>query len=356
MKRAEGELFRRGDIRYKYVGGQSRKLCVGDNNTCNHLISSGGLCVGHKNGTVRTPNRILKKGDTLILNGIRYQFNGLQKVRLCIHERDGVLCKQVSVKDGMCKSHSPHWKCKFTGYDCDKIRTQGEYCVQHVGNICNYVTMTKEMFISAATIIHYGYYLYDEVVFINATEKIDIRCPIHGLFKQRPCEHLRPRNCPRCKYSVGELKLGNFLQSINTTYEDQIRFDSCRSERPLPFDFWLAEYNLLIEFDGRQHFEEVPYWEGDIIDGLAKRIRHDIIKDNWCINNNKVLLRISYVDIDNIAEIIKLAIEHIKIAGEEIQYGGYVLATSFYDRICNVRNEVTSHNRIRDTSHYITIV
>jgi len=31
------------------------------------------------------------------------------------------------------------------------------------------------------------------------------------------------------------------------------------------FDFYLPDYNLCIEFDGIQHFEEVKYWSVLII-------------------------------------------------------------------------------------------
>lgn len=353
MEYTEGEFFTKNNIRYKYVRGQSRRLCIGANNTCTHLRAVGKLCVGHKNGTVRTPNSELQKGDIIILNNIRYVFNGIQKVRLCNYNNNGKQCEQAVVKGGMCKTHSPHWRCKFTGYSCNKIRTQGDYCVQHIGNKLNYVTMTKEQFIIDATTIHHGYYSYDEIVFINATEKIKIRCPEHGLFEQRPCEHLRPRNCPRCKFSQGELKIGHLLRSLNLEFEDQVKFDSCRSDRLLPFDFWISKYCLLIEFDGRQHFEEIDVWSEDkITGGLVKRINRDIIKDNWCINNGKYLLRISYKDIDNIEEIITEAFDHIKILRDESDAAnpiGCILATSFYETIC-IKN-----NGIRDTSHYMII-
>lgn len=345
------------NVRYKTnKSGTKVKLCVGDNNTCIRLCSDKklGLCTGHKNGTVRTPNKELKKGDNMVLNGIRYQYNGLQKVRLCDYIEDGILCEQVRVKDGKCKSHSPHWKCQYTGYQCHKIRTQGVYCVQHVGNIDNNPTMTKESFIKDAIDIHFGYYSYENVNFINATEKVDIRCPEHGLFSQRPCEHLRPRGCPKCKYSVGELRISKILTTMNIIYEGQTSFDTCRSIRPLPFDFWVPVYNLLIEFDGRQHFEEQSCWNCDG-DSLLKRIKYDVIKDIWCLNNGKVLLRMSNRDINHIEEILKLAIEHTQIALAEEpdpkNPSGYIIATSFYDSICTTKNQ----RGIRDTSHYIII-
>lgn len=318
------------------------KLCVGDNDTCIRLRMGGNnLCTGHTNGTVRTPNEGLNKGDKMVLNGIRYKYNGMQKVRLCNGIENGVKCEQASVNGGLCKTHSPQWHCQFTGAKCTKIRTRGKYCVQHINNIDNAPTMTKESFIKSATEIHRGYYLYDKIDFKNATDHIGIECPKHGIFLQRPCEHLRPRGCPKCKKSKGEEKIRGHLERINIIYDFQRKFESCRVTKPLPFDFWLPELNLVIEYDGDQHFKEVTMW-GDT-DGLAKRILHDKIKDKWCIDNGKILLRISFKDLDNIPDIIDNAVFHAKegpvTPDANGKMTGYILATRYYAQIGRVYPE-----------------
>ena len=135
--RVDGEIFIANDIRYKRVGGQSKQLCRGDDNTCTHLRCDGGnLCVGHKNGTVRTSNANLQKGDIMVLNGIRYKYNGLQKTQLCDEVlADGSLCMQSRIRDGKCKTHCMHYQCKFTGAPCKRIQTFGDYCALHRNNI-----------------------------------------------------------------------------------------------------------------------------------------------------------------------------------------------------------------------------
>jgi very-short-patch-repair endonuclease len=147
----------------------------------------------------------------------------------------------------------------------------------------------------------------------------------------------------------------NYLLAKDIEYETQKKFSDCIDEKCLPFDIYIPVYKLLIEADGEQHFQSVGPWNGE--EGFIKRVHHDIIKDDWCINNGKVLLRISYKDINNIEEIIKLAIEHIKIANDESadSVSGYILATLFYDTICSSKclNGVAG---VRDTSYYITII
>ena len=46
--------------------------------------------------------------------------------------------------------------------------------------------------------------------------------------------------------------------------------------RLLPFDFYFADYNLCIEFDGRQHFEIVRAFDGE--EGFKRTQVNDAIK------------------------------------------------------------------------------
>jgi very-short-patch-repair endonuclease len=75
-------------------------------------------------------------------------------------------------------------------------------------------------------------------------------------------------------------------------FEPQKRFDGCRGVRNrLPFDFYLPAQNLVIEYQGRQHFEDSS-WGGEA--GLAERQRLDTIKREYCTNNGIKLLEIRY--------------------------------------------------------------
>lgn len=102
--------------------------------------------------------------------------------------------------------------------------------------------------------------------------------------------------------SNGEVKIENILKSKGVKYESEKRFKDCRDSLPLPFDFYLPEYNTCIEFDGEQHHKVVEYYGG--IDYLKDRIKKDKIKTNWCDKNDIKLLRISYDKIDDIDDIL----------------------------------------------------
>ena len=60
-----------------------------------------------------------------------------------------------------------------------------------------------------------------------------------------------------CIKSRGEAKIQKILRDNNIIFEPQKTFESCKSpfsNLPLYFDFYLPQYNLLIEYDGEQHF------------------------------------------------------------------------------------------------------
>ena len=84
---------------------------------------------------------------------------------------------------------------------------------------------------------------------------------------------------------------------------EQYKFDDCRFYNHLPFDFYLPEYNILIEYDGKQHF---------ILNSFGKDMWHfvdikirDTVKNVYCENNNIELIRIPYWEFNDIENILK---------------------------------------------------
>lgn len=76
--------------------------------------------------------------------------------------------------------------------------------------------------------------------------------------------------CPYCKNKT-EGKLLKYLTSIYKECKTQLRFDWCRYSKTrniMPFDFGFEEYKLLIELDGRQHFEQIAKWDAPEITQL----------------------------------------------------------------------------------------
>lgn len=157
-----------------------------------------------------------------------------------------------------------------------------------------------EEFLACAIKVHGNEYDYSLTKYEHSKSKIAINCKKHGTFLQTPNAHLQGQGCPNCKASKGEKAIRRFLECHNISFTQQMKFDDCRDVKQLPFDFYVKDINLLIEFDGRQHDEVVSIFGGE--EGLADRIRKDQIKNDYAVNNKIGLIRIT--DINQINEIL----------------------------------------------------
>lgn len=111
--------------------------------------------------------------------------------------------------------------------------------------------------------------------------------------------------CLFCKESKGEGMVASFLDENNIKYERQKRFDDCRNKKPLPFDFYISDFNMLIEYDGMFHYVKIKGIDNDL---KAQQYR-DKIKTKYASKNNIKLLRIPYWEFNNIEEILKKELE-----------------------------------------------
>lgn len=114
--------------------------------------------------------------------------------------------------------------------------------------------------------------------------------------------------CSACSASVGEKMIKEWLDGHDVEYRCQYTFKDCRDEHVLPFDFYIPDKNMIIEFDGKQHYEPNEFFGGK--EAFDKLRLHDNIKDKYCTDNNINILRIPYYERDNIKEILdsKLAV------------------------------------------------
>lgn len=58
--------------------------------------------------------------------------------------------------------------------------------------------LTKDTFIEKSKKIHNNKYIYSLIEYINNRTKIEITCPIHGVFLQTPDHHMRGFGCSSC--------------------------------------------------------------------------------------------------------------------------------------------------------------
>jgi hypothetical protein len=124
--------------------------------------------------------------------------------------------------------------------------------------------------------------------------------------------------CNRCNSSKGENKLISYFVKNNIEYIVQKRFKECKNKLTLPFDFYLPQYNLLIEYQGIQHYEIITAcnWyktkqEKEKVLKLSKK--KDKIKRDFCKSKKIRLLAIPYTYYDKIENILNKFFETNKL-------------------------------------------
>jgi len=153
--------------------------------------------------------------------------------------------------------------------------------------------LTTDEFIEESKLIHGDKYDYSLVEYKNSIIKVKIICPNHGIFEQRPRYHLKNKSgCPICNESKGEKIIRKYLCENKIPFYPQKRFKDCRDIKPLPFDFYLIDLNVCIEYDGEQHYNSRCNFGGK--NRFLDIKRKDEIKNNFCKKNNIYLIRISY--------------------------------------------------------------
>lgn len=171
--------------------------------------------------------------------------------------------------------------------------------------------ITRELFVKRAVKKHSNKFDYSLVNFKDENDIIQIICPKHGVFKQNLRKHLRGGDCPDCiaeivktkAISVGETQIEIWLKRHSINFNKQKTFNNCKNKIPLRFDFYLPEYNMLIEYDGKQHYEPIEYMGGKF--GFEYRKQNDKIKSEFAEKNNIDLLRISYKEVNDISMLLK---------------------------------------------------
>lgn len=152
-------------------------------------------------------------------------------------------------------------------------------------NCENIKDLTQEQFILKSKEIHGNKYDYSLVNFTNVRDKIKLiyNNKIYIQFAYAHLQGKSPRGTEE-NISKGEIFIEEYLIRNDIKYVKQhIGMLIVKNILTLKFDFYLTELNILIEFDGRQHFEIVEIFGGE--KEFRKRQKNDRIKNEYCIKN-----------------------------------------------------------------------
>ena len=206
-------------------------------------------------------------------------------------------------------------KCKICGWEWEA--TPNNLLRKRNCPKCNHaVTMTNEEFLEKLKKVNS--FVEPQEIYINYDTKIKIKCLKCGhTWFAKPDNLLQGRGCPKCRLSTGEKIINGILTNFKIDYERQKWYEDCRDELPLPFDFYISQYNLLIEYQGHQHYYPVHF--GGIsneraVKNLEVTQKHDKIKAEYCLKNDINLLTITFWEKDNIERILALKLNELDLS------------------------------------------
>lgn len=156
--------------------------------------------------------------------------------------------------------------------------------------------LTTKIFIEKAKIKHGDKYEYSKVNYINSHEKVTITCLKHGDFYQRPNDHLSGYGCPKCRSSSLEELTRNLLKSKNIRFKEQMSWDWLVYKGKQKVDFYLIDFNVVVECQGIQHFEERVFFEKE--DTFEERLNRDRNKKRLCEEHGIKVFYFSNLGID----------------------------------------------------------
>jgi very-short-patch-repair endonuclease/ribosomal protein L31 len=133
------------------------------------------------------------------------------------------------------------------------------------------------------------------MIFKGSATKFIFSCNVCNMeYKSVMYSILAGQGCPFCKNKT-ESKILSFLKENYSDLQSQVRFDWCRFSKTnsiMPVDFVLCNNKIIIELDGKQHFNQVKNWESPEI--IQER---DIEKIYNCINKSHSIIRIYQPDV-----------------------------------------------------------
>lgn len=169
----------------------------------------------------------------------------------------------------------------YNGANCHKCNNEStrDRCVKDI-----------EKFKEDGAKAHNNFYTYGNVTnYVNNKTNVMVTCPIHGDFPVRPDNHIGGlAGCPLCKQSKGEKKISDLLTSLGIPFKVEYVIPNTKYR----YDFYLPDYNMLIEYDGILHFKAVDYFGG--IEGLRSYQYRDIIKNRLARKHGYKLIRLNY--------------------------------------------------------------
>ena len=197
--------------------------------------------IAYANSKKMTTEIFIKKA--MEIHGDKYDYSKVEYIKS--EENIIIICKEHCDYLQQPNNHLQGKGCKKCGIKNTKLKLRSN---------------TKE-FIEKSMIIHGDKYDYSNVEYIDNSTNIIIICFIHGMFEQKPAEHLSGCGCRKCacnNYSKSSIKYLNFMEKM---YNIQIQHAENVGEHIIKTtnysaDGFCEKTNTIYEFHG-------DFWHGN---------------------------------------------------------------------------------------------
>lgn len=194
--------------------------------------------------------------------------------------------KVISVKD----YYDITVQCK----DCGNIRTAslGKILQYSKCEVCSGYRWNHQKFTEKMSEVNPNIEILG--TFTKLSDKILVKCKLCGRIWESRCSHLLEGiRCTCQTESKGEILVKSILNNIGVEYKCQfIVRNNLFSQNRLMIDFYLPDYNLFIEYNGKQHYVPIEYFGGEI-QFNKQQIRDEELRE-YCKLNNIKLLELKY--------------------------------------------------------------
>lgn len=276
------------DSLYGYVSVTCREHGAWMVLASNHVIGKSGcpVCAKMKFGkrqkekNTKTTEEFIARSEKI--HGLRYDYSQTEYVH--VNKNLTIKCREHGPFNQRASSHLAGKGCP----ECGKIERAGKQI------------LSAEVLIERFREAHGKRYDYSEVKYLGLTKKVKILCPEHGEFYQAPRTHLERKGCPECSLSKGETAIANILNENAIDYLVEYKVpEAVPEDANLRYDFFIPSLNLLIEYDGEQHFMPVTF--GGMSKKAALRVHSEVVlrdkrKNRLAKRHGYKLLRIKYSD------------------------------------------------------------
>jgi len=219
---------------------------------------------------------------------------------------------RLTLTEFVCKSVAIHGN----RYNYDKVNYQTNSdtvtitCYKHgdfsqragshlAGNGCKRcgiedMRLSTDSFIEKARHVHGAKYDYSRVSYHTGKTPVEIVCPVHGSFWQKPNSHVSAKSgCNGCIESKGERVVKVFLEKHGIEHVREYKIEP----HLYRYDFYLPNVNVAIEFNGIQHYKPVARFGG--MDGYRSVVERDAIKKAIAACNGVALIVLTHQHLDN---------------------------------------------------------